>query len=121
MLHGRVVRGPGQGARLGDVDVARAEAVAGGRRRRPRRDFLGVVAEREEQAMRARDALSARARWREEAELPDQTALPRWLLEQPVESFRVRRRHARGRAPTGPLEPAREAHTASRRATRARS
>ena len=112
MLHARVVRGPGQGARLVDVDVARAEAVAGIVAVVRDGDFLAVVAEREDQALRAHDALSAGARWREEAELPDQTTLPRWLLEQPAQSFRVLDGMPEAYAPTGPLEPAPEAHTA---------
>ena len=112
MLHARAVRGPGQAARLEDVDVARAEAVAGVVAVVRDGDFLAVVAEREDQALRAHDALSAGARWREEAELPDQTTLPRWLLEQPAQSFRVLDGMPEADAPTAPLEPAREAHTA---------
>ena len=57
MVHGRVVRPPRYGSRLDSVDEAAVKAMPGvvavvrdGR-------FLGVVAEREEQAIKAREAL----------------------------------------------------------------
>jgi CO/xanthine dehydrogenase Mo-binding subunit len=71
MLHGRVVRPPRYGSKLDSVDEAAARAL-------PRvvavvRDgsFLGVVAEREEQAIKVREALRNSARWTLGAELPE--------------------------------------------------
>jgi len=72
MLHGRVIRPPRYGSKLDSVDEAAAKAM-------PRvvavvRDgsFLGVIAEREEQAIRARDALLKSAKG---PQLPDPARL----------------------------------------------
>src|SRR3954469_19341114 len=80
MLHGRVVRPPRYGARLDSFDEARIKAM-------PRviavvRDgsFLGVLAQREEQAINARLVLSAFAKWSGGSELPD----PAKMYEQLV-------------------------------------
>jgi nicotinate dehydrogenase subunit B len=110
MLHARVLRGPSQGARLESVDVARAEAPPGVVAVVFDGDFLAVVAEREDQALRGRDTLSAAARWREEEALPDQTTLPDWLLAQPAQSFRVVD-GAPVPGATEPLEPSPEAQS----------
>ncbi len=59
MLHGRVVRPPAAGARLVSVDEASLRDVPGIVRVVRRGDFLGVVAEREEQAVRAARQLQA--------------------------------------------------------------
>jgi len=75
MLHGRVIRPPRYGSKLDSVDEAAAKAM-------PRvvavvRDgsFLGVIAEREEQAIRARDALLKSAKWTLGPQLPDPARL----------------------------------------------
>jgi nicotinate dehydrogenase subunit B len=112
MLHARVVRGPGQGARLENVDGARVEALPGVVAVVRDGDFLAVVAEGEDQALRAHDALSAAAQWREDAGLPDQTTLPRWLLEQPAQSYRVIDGTPDPDAPTAPLDPGTGTHPA---------
>ncbi|MBI3044804.1 MAG: xanthine dehydrogenase family protein molybdopterin-binding subunit [Betaproteobacteria bacterium] len=85
MLHGRVVRPPAYRARLVSLDDARARAIAGVRAVVREGSFLGVVAEREEQAIRAREALLHGARWSEPNDLPDEQAIPAFLLAQPVE------------------------------------
>jgi CO/xanthine dehydrogenase Mo-binding subunit len=75
MVFGRVVRPPSDRSRLVSVD---ASAVAGMRGViRVVRDgrFLGVVAEREEQAIGAREALARAARWQVPADLPEQARL----------------------------------------------
>ena len=51
--------------------------------------FLGAVAEREEQAVKAADRLRVAARWSERETLPAMDELPEWLLAQPVSSYRV--------------------------------
>src|SRR5262249_44073302 len=75
MLPGRVVRPPRHGSQLdtGREDPARATpgAAAVGRDG----SFLGVVAEREEQAIRARAALLKSAKWTLGPELPDPARL----------------------------------------------
>ena len=70
MVHGRVVRPPSPGAQLIGVDEAAVKRLPGviaivrdGR-------FLAVAAEREEQAVKARDALAKAAKWQENATLP---------------------------------------------------
>src|SRR5437879_12325195 len=70
MLFGRVVRPPSPEAELVSVNEAAVRRVRGvvalvrdGR-------FLAVAAEREEQAVRAREALKKAAVWKERASLP---------------------------------------------------
>jgi nicotinate dehydrogenase subunit B len=71
MLHGRVVRPPRYGSKLEGVDEAAARAMPGVVTVVRDGSFLGVVAEREEQAIKAREALRASARWTPGPELPD--------------------------------------------------
>jgi nicotinate dehydrogenase subunit B len=71
MVHGRVVRPPRYGATLESVDEAAAKAVPGVIAVVRDGSFLGVVAEREEQAIKARAALAGSAKWKGGPELPD--------------------------------------------------
>ena len=71
MVHGRVVRPPRYGSKLDSVDEASAKAVKGVLAVVRDGSFLGVVAEREEQAVKARDALIKSAKWTPGPELPD--------------------------------------------------
>ena len=89
MLHGRVVRPPSGGAALESVDEERARALPGVVAVVRDGSFLGVVAEREEQALAAAAALGASARWREHAALPPAGSLATWLREQPGRAFLV--------------------------------
>ena len=57
MLHGRVIRPEGVGARVVSVDETAAKAVAGYVRAVVKGDFVGVVAETEWAAVRAAEAL----------------------------------------------------------------
>lgn len=85
-LFGRVVRPPSRGASLASVD----EGVAAGAVTVVRDgDFLGVVAEREEVAIRGAAALAKSARWHEHDSLPDEADLVRWLHEAPSERIVV--------------------------------
>jgi nicotinate dehydrogenase subunit B len=85
VLHGRVVRPPSPGAVLAGIDPAAAEldgvdaVVRDGR-------FLGVVAEREDVADRARARLAAAADWHEHESLPAESDLPAFLRSQPAET-----------------------------------
>jgi nicotinate dehydrogenase subunit B len=65
MLHGRVVRPPSRTARLEDVDDARVRSLPGVVAVARDGGFLGVVAEREEQALAGAAALASSARWSE--------------------------------------------------------
>jgi len=71
MVHGRVVRPPTYTATLESVDEAAAKAVPGVIAVVRDGSFLGVVAEREEQAIKARTALTRSAKWKAGTELPD--------------------------------------------------
>jgi nicotinate dehydrogenase subunit B len=70
-LHGRVVRPPRYGSKLDSVDEAAASALPGVVAVVRDGSFLGVIAEREEQAIKAREALRKSAKWTLGPELPD--------------------------------------------------
>jgi len=80
MLHGRVVRPPRYGAKLEGFDEAAAKALPGVTAVVRDGSFLGVVAEREEQAIKARDALKKSARWSGGTALPDPAKIYEHLL-----------------------------------------
>jgi nicotinate dehydrogenase subunit B len=63
MAHGRVVRPPTYDSRLASVDLAAVEEMPGVLKVVRDGSFLGVVAEREEQAVRAMEKLSEVAVW----------------------------------------------------------
>ncbi len=82
MLHGRIVRPRHQGATLKSVDTAAAEKIPGVVKVLRDGDFLGVVAETEIAAIRARDALATNARWSAGDPLPDEDHLFEWMMSQ---------------------------------------
>src|SRR3954452_17152394 len=71
MLHGRVIRPPRYGSKLDSADEAAAKAMPGVIAVVRDGSFLGVVAEREEQAIKAREALRQSAKRTLGPELPD--------------------------------------------------
>ncbi len=71
MVHGRVVRPPRYGSTLESVDDAAVSKMPGVIKVVRDGSFLGVVAEREEQAIKAREALAKAAKWKLGPELPD--------------------------------------------------
>jgi len=71
MVHGRIVRPPRYGSTLESLDDAAIKAMPGVIAVVRDGSFLGVVAEREEQAIRAREALIKAAKWKLGPELPD--------------------------------------------------
>jgi nicotinate dehydrogenase subunit B len=71
MVHGRVVRPPRYGSTLESVDEAKARSIPGIIAVVRDGSFLGVIAEREEQAVKARVALAEGAKWKLGPELPD--------------------------------------------------
>lgn len=84
LLHARVSRPPSYNAELISVDLDDVRKMPGvvavlrdGR-------FLGVVAEREEQAIRAQRRLARNAKWREQETLPEFN--PRYLLKSSAKS-----------------------------------
>jgi nicotinate dehydrogenase subunit B len=85
MLHGRVVRPPRYGSQLDSVDEAAAKAMPGVVAVVRDGSFLGVVAEREEQAVKARAALLKSAKWTPGPPLPDPARIHDYLLSLPTE------------------------------------
>jgi nicotinate dehydrogenase subunit B len=72
MLFGRVVRPPSYGAQLTAFDDTSAKAMPGVVTVLRNGRFLGVVAQREEQAIAARAALQRAVVWTVPSELPDE-------------------------------------------------
>lgn len=70
MVHGRVVRPPSYRAQLQSVDEAAVKAMPGVVAVMRDGGFLAVAAEREEQAIKAAQALRASAKWSETPDLP---------------------------------------------------
>ncbi|MEA2931018.1 MAG: nicotinate dehydrogenase subunit [Hyphomicrobiales bacterium] len=85
MVHGRVVRPPHYGATLASLDDAKARALAGVIAIVRDGSFLGVIAEREEQAVRAREVL-AQATWKDGPQLPDPARLFAHLKSLPTKT-----------------------------------
>jgi len=83
MLHGRIARPPSYQARLVALDEAEVRALPGVVAVVRDGSFLGVVAEREEQAIRALTRLKRVARWEESTVLPESG--PRFLLGETTE------------------------------------
>ncbi len=71
LVHGRVVRPPRYGSALESVDEAQVKSLPGVIAIVRDGSFLGVIAEREEQAVKAREALAKAAKWKLGPELPD--------------------------------------------------
>ncbi len=84
MLHGRIARPPGYGARLLALDESEITGMPGVCAVVRDGDFVGVIAQREDQAIRALARIRRIARWeqpKEQATLPD-TLDPRFLLHE---------------------------------------
>jgi nicotinate dehydrogenase subunit B len=79
MVHGRVVRPPSFGAKLVSIDEAAIRAMPGVVAVVRDGDFLGVIAEREEQAVKARKAMIAASRWNEQPLPTDATDIYRFI------------------------------------------
>ena len=86
VLHGRVVRPPSPGAKLLSLDETAARNIDGIAAIVRDGSFVGVVADSELAAVRARDALAKSATWSEGLELPDFQNLANWLKSRPLES-----------------------------------
>jgi len=85
MVFGRVLRPPSPAAELVSVDEARVRSLPGVVAVVRDGSFLAVAAAREEQAIRAREALRQSARWKEAATLPPSgDALYRDLMARPA-------------------------------------
>ena len=83
MVHARVVRPPSYGAELVALDSAAVEKMPGVVKIVRDGNFLAVVAAKEYWAVKAMQALSAAAKWKETARLPKQDNLPEMLTSLP--------------------------------------
>jgi len=86
LCYGRVVRPPSRGATLARLDPAAALALPGVVTVVRDGSFLGVVAEREEVALRAAGRLRADASWERRPTLPDPAGLPAFLRSAAAET-----------------------------------
>ncbi|MCC7082380.1 MAG: xanthine dehydrogenase family protein molybdopterin-binding subunit [Burkholderiales bacterium] len=86
MVHGRVVRPVNYAATLSSVDAEAVRALPGVIAVVRDGNFLGVVAEREEQAIRAQAALAKGCRWDAPRGLPGEAKIYDYLLGCPVET-----------------------------------
>jgi len=86
LCYGRVVRPPSRGATLTGLDATAALALPGVLTVVRDGSFLGVVAEREEVALRAADRLRAGAVWDRRPTLPADVDLPAFLVSATAET-----------------------------------
>ena len=91
MLFGRVVRPPGPGATLDQLDDA--DLPAGVLAQVRNGSFLGVIAESDRIAVAAAGMLAGAARWTEHESLPDEDDLKTFLTSQPAQVLTVAERH----------------------------
>ena len=89
MVHGRVARPPSYGAQLVDLDEGAAYRIPGVIKVVRDGNFVGVVTEREEQALNAIDALKDASTWRDGARLPPHKELVQHVLSQPDQPFLI--------------------------------
>ena len=89
MVHGRIIRPPSYDSRLVAVDEEVAYAIPGVVKVVRDGDFLGVIAEREEQALKAMSALKTAATWENGPPLPPHEELVEHLMKQPDQPFLV--------------------------------
>jgi CO/xanthine dehydrogenase Mo-binding subunit len=102
MLHGRVVRPLAAGASLDAVGIDRVRSMPGVVAVVRDGNFVGVVAEREEVAIKAAARLGGEAKWRTADALPDEARVAEWLVAQPHETTLVGEKPA-----ASPAAPAR--------------
>lgn len=81
MLHGRVVRPPGMGAMVAHVDQNSVQHIPGVVKVVVRKDFVGVVAETQHQAIKATREL--KMQWNRGPALPAQKTFFEYLQKQP--------------------------------------
>jgi nicotinate dehydrogenase subunit B len=83
MLHARLVRPPSSSARLITIDESSIKDIPGVVKLVQRGNFIGIVTEREEQAILAAEQLSVQ--WSETASMPPMADLYSYLRSQPTE------------------------------------
>jgi nicotinate dehydrogenase subunit B len=104
MVFGRVVRPPSYGATLASVDEAAARAMASVVAVVRDGSFLGIIAEREEQAIAGREALRNSAKWTETHAMPASDGLAAFLRGASAESVIVSEKKGAGTTPFRTVE-----------------
>jgi CO/xanthine dehydrogenase Mo-binding subunit len=99
MVHARVLRPPGYGARLRALDTAAVTSMPGVVKVVRDGNFVAVVAEREFQAIAAMRALAKAAQWDERTKLPDSKQIHELLPTLPSQNTVI---HDNGKSGTGP-------------------
>ena len=89
MLHGRVVRPPTYGARLISLDDQAVKQIPGVLKIVRDGSFLALIARREDQAVRAWEALGEAVVWRDAGEPLPSTGVYDHLLNHPAQSFAI--------------------------------
>lgn len=89
MLHGRVLHPPSIKTQLVAFDAAKIAAMPGVVKVVEDGRFLAVIAAREEEAVRAWEAMRETTQWREEATLPPEDTLADWLVSQETDDWLV--------------------------------
>ncbi|HYX66619.1 MAG TPA: molybdopterin cofactor-binding domain-containing protein, partial [Burkholderiales bacterium] len=98
MVHGRIVRPPSLAAKLRELDASRVEKMPGVLKVVRDGRFLGVIAKREWQCLRAMRALAEAARWDEQPGLPSPDRLYEALLELPAQDHVIAEKGSMGGA-----------------------
>jgi nicotinate dehydrogenase subunit B len=91
MVYGRVVRPPSRGATLTSLDTEATRRLPGVINVVREGDFIGVVAGREEVALKAAERLRADAVWDTHPSLPDEHDLPTFLTSAPADTTEIAR------------------------------
>jgi nicotinate dehydrogenase subunit B len=90
MVHGRIVRLPVYDAKLVSADLATIEKLPGVLRVVRDGSFLGVIAEREEQAIRAADTLRRAAQWDVPKDVPTSETVYDWMQKQKLQNIVIK-------------------------------
>jgi nicotinate dehydrogenase subunit B len=85
MVHGRILRPPSPAATLASLDTSKVEKMPGVLKVVRDGSFVGVIAQKEWQAIQALRALAPAARWNESASLPAQPQLYEAVLHAPAQ------------------------------------
>ena len=105
VVFGAIVRPPAYTAKLLQADTAAIEKIAGVIKVLRNGSFLGIVAEREDQAFAAAKALAANAKWDIESALPGTEGIFDWLTTTPSdEKVFFDKARATGGPPTKVME-----------------
>ncbi|GAC1334729.1 MAG: xanthine dehydrogenase family protein molybdopterin-binding subunit [Beijerinckiaceae bacterium] len=104
MVHGRIVRPPSYDARLSALDTSAIEKMPGVLKIVRDGSFLGIVAEREFQAITAMRALAAAAKWEVKTKLPDEKDIFDVLARLPADEYVIADIHAPAAAAAHTLE-----------------